>query len=48
MLVAGVAAEDEAESVELEDSCEELEDSVFEEFDEDETVLELLARESVA
>lgn len=48
VLVACVPAEDEDESVEPEDSCEELEDSVFEAFDDDETVLELLARESVA
>lgn len=47
VLVAGVSVEDEDEdeSAEPDDSCEELEDS---EFDEDETVLEVLARESVA
>lgn len=50
VLVAGAPAEaeDEDESEEPDESCEELEASAFDEFEEDETVLELLARESVA
>lgn len=50
VLVAGVPAggEDEDESVEPDDSCEELEDSAVDELEEDEAVLAVLARESVA
>ncbi|WP_367618871.1 hypothetical protein [Brevibacterium sp.] len=48
-LVAGEGDVEEDESEEFDDSDDELDDeSLFEEFDEEETVLELLARESVA